>query len=457
MKIISIILISFLLLQKYSQAQSFRYLLHNNWKAKRITDVPADGTVITGTDYLIVGWLDAVVPGTILTTLLHNNQIPDPFFGMNNNLIPDVYDTGREYYTYWFYNEFETPDTDKGQEVWLNFRGINYFADIFLNGKRVNTKTHQGMYLREKYLATPYLNKDKPNKLAVLVAPPDPVGNAFAGQGGDGTIGRNVTMQCTAGWDWICPIRDRNTGIWDQVSIEITGPVDIRDPYIETRVPGIRIPGDKQDPAYVLTSVDLKNVSSESVQGNLRIEVAEQKNTVKVVLGPGEEKTVELSEIKIAGPQLWWPNGMGDHPLYNMKIEFVTQDGKTADSENISFGIRETGNYFDENIKSRIFTVNGQKVFIKGGNWIASDALLRLSKERYDAEVRMHAEMNMNMIRIWGGDLSFTRHVIDMAYLYGRISGYPATATANGMIRQRKKHKPGVKLIPMITTCSLNQ
>ena len=83
-----------------------------------------------------------------------------------------------------------------GQEVWLNFRGINYFADIFLNGKRVNTNTHQGMYLREKYLITPYLNKGKPNKLAVWVAPPDPVGNAYAGQGGDGTIGRNVTMQC---------------------------------------------------------------------------------------------------------------------------------------------------------------------------------------------------------------------------------------------------------------------
>lgn len=76
------------------------------------------------------------------------------------------------------------------------------------------------------------------------------------------------------------------------------------------------------------------------------------------------------------------------------------------DSEQVPFGIRETGNYFDEKIKSRVFTVNGQKVFIKGGNWIASDALLRLSKERYEAEVRLHAEMNMNMIRIWGGGLT---------------------------------------------------
>ncbi len=406
MKIIPIVLITFIMLQSYALAQPVKYLLHDNWKAKRVSDVTADGSEITGTDYKSEGWLDAVVPGTILTTLLHNNQIPDPFFGMNNNLIPDVYNTGRDYYTYWFFNEFETPETKDGQEVWLNFRGINYFADIFLNGKRVNTNTHQGMYLREKYLITPYLNKGKPNRLAVWVAPPDPVGNAYTGQGGDGTIGRNVTMQCTAGWDWICPIRDRNTGIWDQVCVEITGSVDIRNPYIETRVPEIRIPGKTQDPAYVKLSVELKNTSSQIVQGTLKIEFEGQTSSVKVTLNPFEEKVVQHPEIKIENPLLWWPNGMGDQPLYHMKIDFIAQGGTNMDSEQVSFGIRETGNYFDEKIKSRVFTVNGQKVFIKGGNWIASDALLRLSKERYEAEVRLHAGMNMNMIRVWGGGLT---------------------------------------------------
>jgi mannosylglycoprotein endo-beta-mannosidase len=405
-KITQIVLAGFIMLHQQVLAQPVRYLLHDNWKAKRATDINLDGSEITGTSYKPEGWLDAVVPGTILTTLLQNNLVPDPFFGMNNNLIPDVYDTGREYYTYWFFNEFKTPETTDGQEVWLSFRGINYFADIFLNGKRVNTSTHQGMYLREKYLITPYLNKGKPNKLAVWVAPPDPVGNAFSGQGGDGTIGRNVTMQCTAGWDWICPVRDRNTGIWDQVSVEITGPVDIRDPYVETRVPGIRVPGKKQDPAYIKPSVDLKNVSLHVVQGILRVESGGQKSALKVTINPLEFKTILFPEIKIENPLLWWPNGMGDQPLYNMKIEFIAQDGTIIDAEEVTFGIRETGNYFDDKIRSQIFTVNGQKVFIKGGNWIASDALLRLSEERYEAEVRMHAEMNMNMIRVWGGGLT---------------------------------------------------
>jgi len=418
MKIIPVIMIAFIM-QSSSLSQPLGYLLHDNWKAKRASDVIPDGSILTGTDYKPVGWLDAVVPGTILTTLLHNKLIPDPFFGMNNNLIPDVYDTGRDYYTWWFMNEFETPEISNGQEVWLNFRGLNYFAEIFLNGKRVNTNTHQGMYLREKYLITPWLNKGKPNKLAVWVAPPDPVGNAYAGQGGDGTIGRNVTMQCTAGWDWICPIRDRNTGIWDQVCIEITGSVDIRNPYIETRVPGIRTPVEKQDPAYIRPSFDLKNTSSQIVQGTLGFELEGRKSVLKVNLNPLEEKTVQFPEIKIENPRLWWPNGMGEHPLYNIKIDFISKDGVNMDSEEISSGIRETGNYFDEKIKSRVFTVNGQKVFIKGGNWIASDALLRLSKERYDAEVRMHAEMNMNMIRVWGGGLTERPEFYDACDKYG--------------------------------------
>jgi hypothetical protein len=400
-------------------AQPSLVLLHDNWKAKRAVDVLSDGTEITSPGYKTEGWLNAVVPGTILTTLLHNNLIPDPFFGMNNNLIPDVFDAGRDYYTYWFCTEFNLPQTAGGQEVWLNFRGINYFADIFLNGIRVNANTHKGMYLREKYRITPWLNKTGTNKLAVWVAPPDPVGNAYAGQGGDGMIGRNITMQCTAGWDWICPIRDRNTGIWDQVSLETTGAVDLRNPYIETRVPGKRIPGARQDPAFISTSVELVNVSEKQVQGMAKAVLNGKEISQKVILNPGEIKIVQFREIQITGPHLWWPNGMGDQPLYTLQYAFNLQDGSVSDSAKVTFGIRETGHYFDDQIKAQVFTINGQKVFIKGGNWIASDALLRLTRERYDAEVRMHAGMHMNMIRVWGGGLTERPEFYDACDRYG--------------------------------------
>jgi len=399
-------------------AQPRQILLNGEWKAKKTTEVAADGAQISSVDFQPSGWMEAVVPGTILTTLLHNNLVPDPFFGLNNTKIPDVFSAGRDQYTYWFYREFDLPVLNRGEQAWLNFRGINYFAEIFLNGKKVNPTIHQGMYLREKYLVTPYLIPGK-NRLAVWVAPPDPAGNPNGGQGGDGTIAKNVAMQFTAGWDWICSIPDRNTGIWDQVSLEVTGSVEVKNSFVETRVPGIRQPVKRQDPAFLHASTVLNNCTGQTLTGFATAEVDGQKVKVTVELQPGEEKTITFPEIVVKNPKLWWPNGYGDQPLYQVRISYFTQEGKLSDRETIPVGIRETGHIFDPTLKAQIFSVNGQKIFIKGGNWIASDALLRLSKERYEAEIRLHAGMNMNMVRVWGGSMTERPEFYDACDKYG--------------------------------------
>ncbi len=235
-----------------SFAQNQEILLNEGWKAKRASELTVDGTIISAPDFQFYDWMDAVVPGTVLTTLLHNHKVPDPFFGMNNELIPDIYETGPEYYTFWFQKDFSLPGLQPGQQVWLKFRGINYSANIFLNGQRVNTDTHEGMFLREKYLITPFLNHSGSNNLAVLVEPPSPVGKANGGQGGDGTIARSVTQQYTPGWDWVCPVRDRNTGIWDQVSVEITGPVDVACSLCENACSGEKSAGRKNRILHIL-------------------------------------------------------------------------------------------------------------------------------------------------------------------------------------------------------------
>ncbi len=399
----SILIITLSVITGFSSiAQKQEILLNTNWKAKRANEVPVDGTIVSSFDFQFYDWMDAVVPGTVLTTLLNNNKVPDPFFGMNNEMIPDIYETGAEHYTFWFQNSFTLEKIQPGQQVWLKFRGINYSAEIFLNGKRVNTDIHHGMFLREKYLVTKFLNESGPNSLAVLVEPPNPVGKANGGQGGDGTIARSVTQQDTPGWDWICPIRDRNTGIWDQVSIEITGPVELRDPFVITRVPGKRIPGGSQEPAFIDVSAELVNTSGVDQKGMLLAKMGNKNWKIPVTVKAGENIKASFPEIKIDNPKLWWPNGMGPHDLYNLEISFE-QNGTISDKEEIGFGIRQTGTYFDKEVGGRVFLVNGQKVFIKGGNWISSDAMLRFTSERYDAEVRMHQQMNMNMIRIWGG------------------------------------------------------
>ncbi len=393
--------------------------LNSAWRAKKAGDVLVDGTVVSGKDFKFYDWMEAVVPGTVLTTLLHNQKVPDPFFGMNNELIPDIYQTGADYYTYWFYNGFELPEINRGDQVWLKFRGINYSSEMFLNGKKINPDTHEGMYLREKYLITPYLEKGV-NRLAVLVHPPDPVG-APNGQGGDGTIARSVTMQFTAGWDWICPIKDRNTGIWDEVAVEITGAVDLLDPFVQTIVPGKRIPGGKQSAAIVRTTTDLVNSTDIIQNGRVVARCGNLEVSRQVVILAGEKITVTLPEFKIENPHLWWPNGMGEHPLYTMDISFIQSDGTICDHEGVPFGIRETSTRFDDKLSARIFSVNGQDIFIKGGNWIASDMLLRLSAERYDADVKMHAQMNMNMIRVWGGSMTERPEFYDACDKYGLL------------------------------------
>ncbi len=395
-------------------------ILNEGWKAKCTVEEPFDGTVISSPDFEFFDWMDAVVPGTVLTTLLHNKKVRDPFYGLNNELIPDIYDTGADYYTYWFQNYFSVPDLKEGQQVWLKFRGINYSANTFLNGKRVNIDTHKGMFLREKYLVTPFLNREGKNNLAVLVEPPAPVGYANGGQGGDGTIARSVTQQFTAGWDWICPIRDRNTGIWDQVALEITGPVDIRNPFVKPKVPGKRFPGEKQKPAYITISAELFNASGKTEEGTLVAKIGEKTWSVPASIKAGMNVTIEFPEIEIKNPKLWWPNGMGEAYLYNLELTFKQKE-ILSDAETFNFGLRESSTYFDNEVGGRVFFVNGQKIFVKGGNWIASDALLRLSPERYEAEVRMHAEMNMNMIRVWGGSMPERPEFYDACDKYGLL------------------------------------
>jgi len=394
--------------------------LNNGWKAKRATELTEDGCLISLPNYESIGWMDAVVPGTVQTTLLQNGLIPDMFFGMNNERIPDIYNVGASFYTFWFRNTFDLPALKKDQQVWLKLRGVNYSSNVFLNGKRVNNDMHSSMFLRQKYRITPFLNGFKTNHLAVIVHPPNPVGEDNGGQGGDGMIARSVTQQFAAGWDWICAIRDRNTGIWDEVSIEITGPVDVRDPFVKTKVPGIRFPDQDQAPAYISISADLVNASESDQSGKLIATVGDCESSILLTIKAGETLNVTLPEIEMNNPKLWWPNGIGEPHLYQLQLRFV-QGEYLSDSETVNVGIRETGSYFDEVSGGRVFLVNGQKIFIKGGNWIASDALLRLSPERYDAEVRMHAEMNMNMIRVWGGSMTERPEFYNACDKYGLL------------------------------------
>lgn len=398
------------------------YELNSGWVCKNVKEIKDNGSAISKNSYSTKNWMPAVVPGTVLTTLLENKKVPDPFYGMNNNKIPDIYFTGKETYTYWFAKDFTEMPAKSEEQVWLNLRGINYSCDVYLNGQKLNKEIFKGMFLRQRYNITSLLDKNGKNRLAIVVFPPDAVGNPNGGQGGDGTIAKNVAHQYVAGWDWIQPIRDRNTGIWDKVMIEKTGAVTVENPHIVTKVPGIRKPTGSQAPAFIEVEATINNNANTSKNGFLKYQIENQTVYVPVSLNAHEKKSIKADKIQLDNPKLWWPNTYGPQNLYTSYIGFVENKSNSKDGlESIETGIRQVDNKWNTHTRSMEVTVNGQPVFIRGGNWIISDQMLRFSKERYDAEVRFHKDMNLNLIRVWGGALTERPEFYEACDKYGLL------------------------------------
>jgi len=401
------------------QAQQ-RYELNKGWQCINVPDTKMAGEEISAPATKLTGWMPAVVPGTVLTSLLHNKRVPDPFYGMNNKVIPDIYDIGADYYTYWFANDFQY-QVVPGEHVWLQFRGVNYSCDIFLNGHKLNRAREYGMFLRRHYDITTLLSADGKNRLAVIVYPPDPPGNPNGGQGGDGTIAQSVTNQYVAGWDWIEPIRDRNTGIWDKVFIEKTKDGNLEHVHIVTHVPGKRTVSGEQEPATADVTTEVVNHGDKAMNGVVQYEFQGKTASERVSVEAGQTVTVELPKMVIKNPKLWWPNGYGPQDMYSIKVRLMVDGHGLSDEEEVAFGVREITTAWNTTTESREIYVNGQRIFIKGANRILSDAMLRLSDERYDAEVRYHHNMNLNMIRVWGGGITERPEFYNACDKYGLL------------------------------------
>ncbi|CAM6101571.1 unnamed protein product [Calypogeia fissa] len=386
--------------------------LDSGWVAARASDVSQTGEELTTSEFPSLetkGWMEGVVPGTILTTLLKNGLIPDPFYGMENENIVDIGDAGRNYYTFWFCKSFTTPESGYIL-AWLQFRAINYSADVYVNGHK--TSLPKGMFRRHKVDITGWLNPKDKNYLAVLIHPPDHPGHIppEGGQGGDHDIAKDVAAQYVEGWDWIIPIRDRNTGLWDEVSLLFTGPITINDPHLVTTF------YDNYTRAYLHASTELHNASSEDMNCSVKINVTrniedefcsvEHIHSTQLTVKGGTRISYTFPGLFFYKPQLWWPNGMGKQPLYNVDIVVEVGDNEESDAWNHRIGFRHIDSHIDSSTGGRVFEVNGHPVFIRGGNYILSDGLLRLSKQRYKTEVGFHADMNMNMIRVWAGALA---------------------------------------------------
>ena len=389
------------------------------WAMKKAGDVSLPAEQLSMPGGATTDWMPAIVPGTVLNSLVFNKVYPEPYYGVNNkldsNLIPDLSKAGRDFYTYWFRTEFTLPESYADKRVWMQLDGINYRAEVWLNGNLLATM--DGMFKDERIDITDFAQLGKPNALAVKVYPVDMPGTTrqkpwgAAGEffnGGDGNIGLNTTMLMCVGWDFsfLDGIRDRNTGIWKSISIYTTGNVDMRHPFVKSE---LSKPG--YDTAREEVSVELVNPTPKPVKCRVEGEITGTGITFakETELFRGENQKVtftadEFPQLVIDNPRLWWPRFKGNPELYELKMR-VLVDGAVSDSVKTRFGIREVTYTNDTPDSSRTFIVNGHKIFIRGTNWIP-EGMLRTSDERTYAELRYTRQSGINLVRLWGGGIA---------------------------------------------------
>jgi mannosylglycoprotein endo-beta-mannosidase len=409
----------------------------DGWKMQDSAKVAAEAPIISATGFDPQGWYAATVPGTVLTTLVNNGVYPEPLYGENMRAIPESLNK----ISYWYRTTFTVPAAYKGRHTWIHFGGINYSAQIWVNGREVGTM--RGAFIRGDFDISQFVQPGRRAVLAVLVAPQPHPGEPHehtvalgVGQNGGETAIDGPTFLSTIGWDWLPAIRDRDTGIWLPVTMDASGPVLVKDPFITTDLSATH------DSADLHIAATLENKSAKPVTGMLtgviRLQNAPSQNTPPNASVPNPQeheftfrKSVTITangaeavaldskstpELHISDPKLWWPNGYGPQVLYSLTLCFDI--GKIcSDSNTQQFGIRKI-EYQVAGSDNLTLSVNGVRVMARGGNWGLDEGMKRISRERLDAQFHMHALANLNIIRNWVGQ-STSPDFYDMADKYG--------------------------------------
>lgn len=374
-----------------AQAQKYQYNLNSDhasivWKVFP-ADVISDETLLFSADFNDQDGVLATVPGTVFGSYVKQGLEADPNFGDN------IYQVDKKKYDkdFWYRTSFQVPVNFKKEHIWLNFEGINRKANVYLNGHYVG-KT-DGFYERGKFDISSLVKPDGQNILAVLVYYPLPPIPNYA----------SPTYISSAGWDWMPYVPGLLSGITDDVYLTNTGAAEIVDPWIRTDSIGNKM-------ANLSLAVEVKNNSDSVVSGQLSavIQPGNIEISRKVKINGGRKELVYFnsqsdSALIIRNPKLWWPNGYGDPNLYTCNISFKIED-QVSDTKTIDFGIRK----FDYDTIGNVLhvSVNGKRIFLKGGNWGMSEYMLRCRGKEYDTKVRLHKEMNYNIIRNWIGSIT---------------------------------------------------
>lgn len=421
-------------------------------------------------------WHVATVPGTVLTTLVDRGVYPDPEYGLNNMAIPE----SLAHQDWWYRSEFDVPADLAGRGLQLTFKSINYAAEIWLNGKRLGET--RGGFIRGIFDVTGRLRPGTRNALAVRVSPPPNLGVAHeqsirggVGENGGEMVADGPTFVASEGWDWIPAVRDRNTGIWQDVELRAGGPVWIGDAWVSSRVQP------DHSAADLAVEVPLRNDTDAAIEGRLTLSFDGVEVARRVSVAPGESsvwlRADEFPQLRVRSPRLWWPNGYGEPVLHALDVVFEA-DGGGVDSKRVRFGIREVSYELslldgegrlhrvefnpartpgqrvvdvrrqairrvpggwaqsflpgaesspavrpldDARLSPHLaIRVNGVRIAVKGGNWGMDDWRKRSSRERLEPYFRLQRDAHMNVIRNWVGQ-STQDSLYELADEYGML------------------------------------
>jgi exo-1,4-beta-D-glucosaminidase len=369
--------------------------LKEGWQLQSACKLQVEGADISSSSFHPSGWLTTSVPATVVAAQVKDGVLPQPYYGANLRDLPgETYPVGANFSNlpmpadspyrcgWWYRKEFNIPASDKNKTLWLHFGGINYRADIWLNGKKIADKADvAGAYRTYDFDIKAEAAVGKENVLAVETFAPT-----------EKDLGINWV-------DWNpCP-PDKDMGLWGGVSLVRSGPVSLRSPMAVTHFPDASL-----HEADLTVYAELHNATDKPVHGRVTGTVAGVHVEQSVDLDPHQDKTVtfapeNFSQLKLHNPEIWWPYQMGSPKLQKLTLSFVT-GGEVSDEKSVEFGIREvTSELTDKGY--RLFRVNGKPILIRGGGW-SQDMLLRQDPERLRDEFRLLRDMHLNAIRLEG-------------------------------------------------------
>ncbi len=354
-------------------------VLKNDWYIQNSDSLSVAGAMISSQKFKPHHWYQANVPETVLHTLVRNNVYKDIY--LNDNL--KKIDAEQFKSAWWYRNEFHIDNLSAG--LLLKIKGINYKANIWLNGSLIaDTSEVKNSFRQFKFNIKKYVGIGK-NVLAIEVFPP---------KAGDFSIGFV---------DWNPTPPDKNMGIFRGVFIEKNAGVEVSEPFISSELDA------NLSEAILHAVVNVTNHTTEIQKGNIRLLFDEKELSKTITLAAGESKkivfnTSEFPELTIKNPKLWWPHTLGEPYLHT--ASFIYKSGNLIyDEKEIKFGIRTLSKYFTGN-GALGYKVNDTKILIRGGGWV-DKLLLEDTKETIDAQLDYVQDMNLNTIRLegfWGKD-----------------------------------------------------